>query len=215
MGKLQFESIVVTPFEQNCTVLYDSDTLEGVVVDPGGDVPAVLEMLRKNKIKVSAIWLTHGHIDHAGGADELREALGVKIIGPHVADLWFLQNIENRTRELGVDMQPRNVVTDRWLSEGDTVCFGNHKFSVFHTPGHSPGHIIFFNDAQSFAYLGDMIFHGIMSRSDLPFGSHADLVSSLTNKVFPLGDNITYVCGHGPGGNLGEERRTNPFLRDL
>ncbi|MBN9033594.1 MAG: MBL fold metallo-hydrolase [Rhizobiales bacterium] len=212
---LQAGVIPVTPFQQNCTVLFDTDTKEGVVVDPGGDVEVILQVLKENGIDVKAIWLTHGHIDHAGGADELREALGVKVIGPHKDDLPLLSGLEKQSKMFNVPMAVRNVVPDQWLDDGDTVSFGDHVFEVYHCPGHAPGHVIYFNRKQGFAHLGDVLFSGSIGRTDLPGGDHRQLLDSIRDKVLPLGDQVGFICGHGPGGQIGEERRTNPFLRGI
>ncbi|MDG3576076.1 MBL fold metallo-hydrolase [Rhizobium sp. YJ-22] len=212
---LQAGVVPVTPFQQNCTVLFDTDTKEGVVVDPGGDVEVILQVLKENGIDVKAIWLTHGHIDHAGGADELREALGVKVIGPHKDDLPLLSGLEKQSKMFNVPMAVRNVVPDQWLDDGDTVSFGDHVFEVYHCPGHAPGHVIYFNRKQGFAHLGDVLFSGSIGRTDLPGGDHRQLLDSIRDKVLPLGDQVGFICGHGPGGQIGEERRTNPFLRGI
>lgn len=215
MGKLQAGIIPVTPFQQNCTVLFDDETKQGVVVDPGGDVPTILQVIKENGITLTEIWLTHGHIDHAGGADELREALGIHVIGPHEADLPLLQRLETQAEKFGVKMEVRNVVPDRWLNEGDTVSFGDHVFEIFHCPGHAPGHVIYYNRAQGFAHLGDVLFNGSIGRTDLPGGDHETLLASIRDKVLPLGDEVGFICGHGPGSRIGDERRTNPFLRGI
>jgi hydroxyacylglutathione hydrolase len=215
MAILQAGIIPVTPFQQNCTILFDQDTKEGVIVDPGGDVDRLLAAIEQNDFKLQAIWLTHGHIDHAGGVAELSEALGLRVIGPHKDDLPLLQGLEQQAQMFNVPMQVRNVTPDQWLDEGDTVSFGSHVFEVFHTPGHAPGHVIYFNRAQGFAHLGDVLFSGSIGRTDLPGGNHQQLLDSIRDKVFPLGDETGFICGHGPGGKIGEERRTNPFLRGL
>ncbi|MCO6185484.1 MBL fold metallo-hydrolase [Rhizobium sp. L1K21] len=212
---LQAGIIPVTPFEQNCTVLFDQDTKEGVIVDPGGDVDVILQTIRENGIKLHAIWLTHGHLDHAGGAMELKEALGLDIIGPHKDDEPLLSALEAQAQRFGAQMTVRNAVPDRWLEEGETLSFGDHEFEVFHTPGHAPGHVIFFNAKQKFAHLGDVLFSGSIGRTDLPGGNHQQLLDSIKNKVLPLGDDIGFICGHGPGGQIGNERRTNPFLTGI
>ncbi|WP_161991057.1 MULTISPECIES: MBL fold metallo-hydrolase [unclassified Rhizobium] len=214
MGMLQAGIIPVTPFQQNCTILFDPDTKEGVLVDPGGDVDVILQTVKENGITLKEIWLTHGHIDHAGGAKEVKEALGLEIIGPHEDDLPLLGQIEARGRAFNIE-GVQNVIPDRFLKDGDIVSFGEHEFQVFHTPGHSPGHVIYFNKVQNFALVGDVLFHGSIGRTDLPGGNHQQLLDSIRDKVLPLGDAVGFICGHGPGGQIGEERRSNPYLRGL
>lgn len=215
MGKLQAGIIPVTPFQQNCTIFFDADSKEGVVVDPGGDVDTIIETIAQNGITVKEIWITHGHLDHAGGADELRERLDVPVIGPHVDDKPLLENLEMQGQKFGIAMPLRNLVPDRYLAEGDTVSFGEHVFEIFHCPGHAPGHVIFFNRKESFAHLGDVLFSGSIGRTDLPGGNHEQLLASIRDKVLPLGDEVGFLCGHGPGGRIGEERRSNPYLVGL
>lgn len=212
MGQLNAVIVPVTAFQQNCTILFDAETKLGVVVDPGGDVPRIQEALQKYGIQVEALWLTHGHIDHAGGAMELKELLGVPLIGPHEADLPLLQNIEMQAQRFGVAESVRNCTPDRFLTEGETVSFGDHVFEVLHCPGHAPGHVVFFDRDAQFAHVGDVLFAGSVGRTDLPGGDHATLIASIKNKLLPLGDDIGFICGHGPGGRFGDERRNNPFL---
>ncbi|MBN9221118.1 MAG: MBL fold metallo-hydrolase [Mesorhizobium sp.] len=211
MGQLNAGIVPVTPFQQNCTILFDMDDKHGVVVDPGGDIDKVLAVLKDNAITAGAIWITHGHIDHAGGAMELKEALGIDIIGPHMADKPLLDNLENQGKRYGI-AGSRNCVPDRFLSEGETVSFGSHVFEVLHCPGHAPGHVVYYNRAAKFAHVGDVLFRGSVGRTDLPGGDHATLISSIKDKLLPLGDDIGFICGHGPGSRFGDERRTNPFL---
>ncbi|SMC61309.1 MBL fold metallo-hydrolase [Rhizobium sp. RU36D] len=214
MGTLQAGVVPVTPFQQNCTILFDAETREGVVVDPGGDVEVILQVLSENKIAIKAIWLTHGHLDHAGGAMQLREALGVEIVGPHRDDLPLLQSIEIQAGKYNITGL-QNCMPDRWLEDGESVSFSDHSFKVFHCPGHAPGHVIYYNDAMKFAHVGDVLFAGSIGRTDLPGGNHAQLLQSIKNKVLPLGDDVGFICGHGPGGRIGDERRENPFLRGI
>lgn len=212
MGQLNAVIVPVTPFQQNCTILFDAADLSGVVVDPGGDVDQIMAALDGKNIRVSAIWLTHGHIDHAGGAMDLKERLGVEIIGPHEADRPLLDNLEEQAIRFGLADGVRNCTPDRFLAEGETVSFGNHVFEVLHCPGHAPGHVVYYNRAAKFAHVGDVLFRGSIGRTDLPGGDHAALIRSIKEKLLPLGDEIGFICGHGPGGRFGEERRSNPFL---
>ncbi len=214
MGMLQAGIIPVTPFQQNCTVLFDPDTKEGVVVDPGGDVETIVKVVEENGFKIKEIWLTHGHLDHAGGARDLKAALGIDIVGPHKDDLPLLQRIETQQQKYGITGL-KNVEPDRWLEDGDKVSFGNHEFEVYHTPGHAPGHVIYVNRAQNFAHLGDVLFNGSIGRTDLPGGDHDQLMASIRDKVLPLGDDVGFICGHGPGSRIGDERRNNPFLQGI
>ncbi len=212
MGHLNAGIVPVTPFQQNCTILFDDETREGVVIDPGGDVERIVEVLEQNQIKVAAIWLTHGHIDHAGGAMDLKEKLGVDIIGPHRGDERLLSGLESQAAMFGLDGAVRNVTPDHWLEDGDSVSFAGHVFEVLHCPGHAPGHVVYFDREAKFAHVGDVLFRGSIGRTDLPGGDHATLIASIKNRLFPLGDEIGFICGHGPGGRFGEERMTNPFL---
>ena len=212
MGQLNAGIVPVTAFQQNCTILFDMDDKQGVVVDPGGDVEQILAAVKESGVTATAIWLTHGHIDHAGGAMDLKEALGVDIIGPHEADRPLLEALELQARQFGVAGAVRNCVPDRFLNEGETVSFGGHSFEVLHCPGHAPGHVVFYDRAAKFAHVGDVLFRGSIGRTDLPGGDHAALIRSIKDKLLPLGDDVGFICGHGPGGRLGEERLTNPFL---
>lgn len=211
MGQLRAGIIPVTPFQQNCTILFDETGKRGVVVDPGGDVDRILAAIEGNGLAIEAIWITHGHIDHAGGAMELKEALNVDIVGPHEADRPLLSRIAEQARAYGI-AGARNCTPDRFLDEGEVVSFAGHDFEVLHCPGHAPGHVVFYNRAQKFAHVGDVLFSGSIGRTDLPGGDHEALIRSIKEKLFPLGDDVGFICGHGPGGRFGDERRSNPFL---
>ena len=205
--------IPVTAFGQNCSVFWDDTATSATVVDPGGDVDTILSTLEGEGLTLGEILLTHGHIDHAGGAAELKErAGGVPIIGPHRADAMLLDHLEQQGRAYGL-AGARNVTPDRWLEEGDEVQLAGIPFAVLHCPGHSPGSVVFVSAAMRFAIVGDVLFQGSIGRTDFPYGDHAVLIEAITTKLLPLGDDIRFICGHGPGSDFGTERRTNPFLQ--
>ncbi|HWX63905.1 MBL fold metallo-hydrolase [Bradyrhizobium sp.] len=203
--------VPVTPFEQNCTIIWCEATRKAVVIDPGGDVPRIKEAIEKTGVSVEKIWLTHGHIDHVGGAAELRDALKVPIEGPHVADKFLLDNVVSSGARFGMT-GVRDFAPDRWLDEGDRVNIGELTFDILHCPGHSPGSVVYFNTELRFAHVGDVLFNGSVGRTDLPGGDHATLIASIRQKLLPLGDDVGFICGHGAGSSLGQERMTNPFL---
>ncbi len=210
-AKARAAIIPVTALQQNCTLLWCETTKRAVVFDPGGDVPNILAAIDEAGVSVEQIWLTHGHFDHVGGADELREALGVPIVGPHVADKFLLDHVVDSAARFGLSGL-RDVAPDRWLAEGETLSLGELTFNILHCPGHSPGSVVFFNPQMRFAVVGDVLFNGSIGRTDLPGGSHAALLASINDKLLPLGDDVGFICGHGPGSTFGDERRTNPFL---
>jgi len=219
MGAMRAGIVPVTPFQQNCTIIYDEDTKAAAVIDPGGDVPRIMAALAKNQLDVTEIWLTHGHLDHAGGVYELREALDarpshapVTIIGPDRRDEPLLQSLAAQGAHYGVTGL-RNVTPDRWLTEGEQVRVGDHVFDVLHIPGHTPGHVVFVNHAHKFAQVGDVLFQNSVGRTDFPYGDHDALIAGIKAKLLPLGDEYAFVCGHGPGSTIGAERRGNPFIQ--
>jgi len=200
----------VTPFQQNCTLLWDPATMIGAVIDPGGDLDHIEKAIAEVGMKVEKILLTHGHIDHAAGAAELKERLGIPIEGPHEADRPLLDALEAQGQVYG--LEARAVTPDRWLEEGDKVTVGGHSFDVLHCPGHSPGSVVLVNRDQHFAIVGDVIFQGSIGRTDFPYGDHAALIEAIRTKLLPLGDDFAFICGHGPTSTIGQERRTNPFI---
>lgn len=208
---IQVSVIVVTPFQQNCSLIWDPSTLRGAVVDPGGDVDKIRAGIDKHGISVEKIVLTHGHIDHVGGAADLAEALGVPVEGPHLADRELIDKVSDQAAQFGVD-GVRPVTPDRWLEEGDKVEIAGRSFDVLHAPGHSPGHLVFFDSELRFAISGDVLFAGSIGRTDLPGGNHERLIRSIREKLLPLGDDVTFLPGHGQASTLGHERETNPFL---
>lgn len=202
----------VTPFQQNCSLIWCTKTRQAAIVDPGGDVPLILGALKQTGVTPVAIWLTHGHLDHAGGAAELADKLSVPVVGPHQADKFLLDDLP--TAGLRFDIHDMKAVTpSRWLAEGDEVSVGEVVFSVQHVPGHTPGHVTFFQKELRFLLAGDTVFAGSVGRTDFPYGSHDELIGGIKAKLFPLGDDVQFLPGHGPAGTLGEERLNNPFLR--
>jgi glyoxylase-like metal-dependent hydrolase (beta-lactamase superfamily II) len=219
MSGLKVSVIPVTSLQQNCTLVSDSATGQTAVIDPGGDADRIIAALAANALTAVAIWLTHGHLDHAGGAADLVEKLAaqtghdpIPIIGPDRRDEMLLQSIDQQARLFGLTGM-RNASPDRYLSEGETVSIGPYIFEVLHCPGHTPGHVVFVNKAARFAQLGDVLFRGSVGRTDFPYGDHVALIHSIKTKLLPLGDDIRFVCGHGPTSTIGAERATNPFIR--
>ncbi len=213
MPELQAAIIPVTQFQQNCALIWDQASKRALVVDPGGDVPRITEAIGKLGLAVERIVLTHGHIDHAGGAAELREKLGVPLEGPDERDAFLLDGLTEQGRAYGI-AGARNVRPDRWLNEGDTVALGEHRFGVLHCPGHTPGHVVFVNEAERVALVGDVLFRGSVGRTDFPYGDPAALLASIRDKLMPLGDDVSFLCGHGPGSTIGAERRANPYVAE-
>jgi len=203
----------VTPLQQNCTVVWCTATKAAAVVDPGGSVDAILAEVARRELKLEQVWLTHAHIDHAAGAAEMADKAGVPIVGPHRDDAFLIQALPMQGQAYGIE-GARVFEPERWLDDGDELTLGKTQWQVRHCPGHAPGHVIFFNEAARFAQVGDVLFRGSIGRTDLPGGDHAALIRSVVDRLWPLGDDVTFVCGHGPGSTLGEERRTNPFVSD-
>jgi glyoxylase-like metal-dependent hydrolase (beta-lactamase superfamily II) len=211
MGQLRIEIVPVTPLQQNCTLMWDTETMAAVVVDPGGDAPTIAARVEALGLKVERILLTHGHLDHAGGAAELRDLLHVAVEGPDQRDQFLLDTLDEDGKRW--NFETRRVTPERYLAEGDTIALGAHRFDVLHVPGHTPGHIVFVERTARFAQVGDTLFNGSVGRTDFPYGNHETLIAGIRNKLLPLGDDVRFVCGHGATSSIGEERRRNPFLR--
>jgi len=205
--------IPVTPLAQNCTIFWCDETNIGVVIDPGGDVPALLEAIKEIDIKIEKILLTHGHFDHVGGAMDLADAIGVPIIGPHQDDAFITRAVVATGILYNIE-GGRDVVGNAWLKDGDQVSFGNITLNVAHTPGHTPGHVVFYCTAENLAQVGDVLFKGSIGRTDFPRGDLKTLENSITKKLWPLGNDMTFIPGHGPTSTFGFERATNPHVGD-
>jgi hydroxyacylglutathione hydrolase len=216
--RLRGTIVPVTPFHQNCAILWDEASHAGMVIDPGGDVDRILLAVDQTGANVERIVLTHGHLDHAGGATALRDALRqradgqeIPIEGPDPRDKFLLDGIAEQAASYGFEAD--NVSPDRWMTEGDVLMLGPHRFDVLHCPGHTPGHLVFVNHAARFILVGDVLFQGSVGRTDFPYGDHAALISAIKAKLLPLGDDFSFICGHGPGSTIGAEKAGNPFLR--
>jgi glyoxylase-like metal-dependent hydrolase (beta-lactamase superfamily II) len=208
---MNIEIIPVTPFQQNCALIFDPETGKGAVIDPGGDVDKILAAAKAAKVTIEAIYLTHGHLDHAAGAPELAKFLGVKVIGPDKADKFLLDSLPQQGAMFGV--QNLTAVTpDQWLTEGDSITIAGKPFEVLHCPGHTPGHVVFINRAENFGILGDVLFRNSVGRTDFPYGNHAQLIAAIQQKLLPLPDDFQFICGHGAASTIGAERRSNPFI---
>jgi hydroxyacylglutathione hydrolase len=203
----------VTPLQQNCTIVWCTRTMKAAVIDPGGEVDRLLGAIDNQGLTVEKIWITHGHMDHAGGAAALKDATGVPIEGPHRADKFWIDRIPESGQRYGMS-GARAFTPDRWLSDGDVVNLGETEFEVLHCPGHTPGHVVLFHRQAKFAQVGDVLFQGSVGRTDFPLGDHNQLIASITGKLWPLGDDVRFVPGHGPMSTFGVERKFNPFVSD-
>jgi hydroxyacylglutathione hydrolase len=211
MTDFRLTIVPVTGFRQNCAILYNETTKRAAVVDPGGDIPLIMEAIAKLGVTVEKILITHGHIDHAGGAAELREKLGVTIEGPHDADDFLLQDLPESGAKFG-QLDARVVTPDRWLVQGDVVEAAGFTFDVIEAPGHSPGSVVFFNKDQRFAFMGDVLFKNSIGRTDLRQSNHEHLMTAIREKILPLGDDVVFLPGHGEASRIGDEKANNPFL---
>lgn len=205
--------IPVTPFQQNCTLLWCEDSGKGVVIDPGGEMDQIMAIVKEEGFELEKILVTHGHIDHAGGVAALMAQTGLPVEGPHRDDEFWIEGLPMQSQRFGFAHADRFTPT-RWLEDGDRVTFGHQELEVLHCPGHTPGHVVFFHRPTGFAQVGDVLFNGSIGRTDFPKGDHDQLIRSIREKLFPLGDDVQFVPGHGPMSTFGHERRTNPFVAD-
>jgi glyoxylase-like metal-dependent hydrolase (beta-lactamase superfamily II) len=210
---LKYRIIPVTPFQQNCSLIWCDATGKAAVVDPGGDLDRIRSAIAEEGVTVEKILLTHAHIDHAGGTAELAKALSLPIEGPHRDDNFWIQGLPQQAQMFGFPA-PEVFTPDHWLEDGDTVTVGGETLEVLHCPGHTPGHVVFFNRASGLALVGDVLFQGSIGRTDFPKGDYNTLVRSIREKLFPLGDTVAFIPGHGPMSTFGQERKSNPFVSD-
>lgn len=208
---MKFEIVPVTPFAQNCTVLWCEETRRAAVVDPGGDVERIAASLERHGLTLERILLTHGHLDHVGGTVEMRERYGVPVEGPQEEDRFWLDGLPRQAQMFGFPHTDA-FLPDRWLNDGDTVTVGNATLAVIHTPGHTPGHVVFFHEPSRLALVGDVLFAGSIGRTDFPKGDYQTLIASIKQRLFPLGDDVAFIPGHGPMSTFGDERIDNPFV---
>jgi hydroxyacylglutathione hydrolase len=210
---MEFAVVAVTPLQQNCTVLWCPVSLKGAVVDPGGDLPEILAAVEREGVTVERVLLTHAHIDHVGAAGALAHELQIPIEGPEEGDRFLVEVLAEQSRMFDVPLE-RPFVPDRWLSHGDRVSFGEVELEVLHCPGHTPGHLVYFHRATRLALTGDVLFEGSIGRTDFPGGDHEALLRSIRQRLWPLGNEVAFVPGHGPMSTFGQERQTNPFVAD-
>lgn len=208
---MRYAIVPVTPFDQNCTIFWCEKTRQAAVIDPGGDVERILTKLAAENLTLAKILVTHGHIDHAGAVGALAEQTGVPIEGPHEDDRFWIEGMPQQSKMFGFP-SVKTFEPNRWLNAGDKVQFGEVELDVLHCPGHTPGHVVFYHQPSKLAQVGDVLFQGSIGRTDFPKGDHPTLIRSIKEQLFPLGDEVEFIPGHGPMSNFGEERKYNPFL---
>ena len=209
---LQFEILPVTAFQQNCTLLWCDQTMEGAVIDPGGEATRIMALAEKKGVSIKQLLITHGHVDHCAAAAELSEAMNVPIVGPHQADKFWIDALPQAAANYGFP-PARPFTPTRWLQDGDTVQIGKETVQVRHCPGHTPGHVVYFAPSIQRAFVGDVLFAGSIGRTDFPQGDFEQLIASITQRLWPMGDDTAFVSGHGPESTFGRERQTNPYVR--
>ena len=210
---MKIEVVPVTAFQQNCSIVWCERTRQAAVVDPGGELDRILDVVRRHGLTLQKILITHAHLDHAGATAELAERLLLPIEGPQADDQFWIDQMPAQAKMFGFPPSDR-FTPDRWLVDGDRVKVGEVEFEVLHCPGHTPGHVVFFQRESRFAIVGDVIFAGSIGRTDFPRGNHDQLLHSIRDHLFPLGDDVTFLPGHGPTSTFGAERQSNPFVAD-
>lgn len=208
---LHYETVPVTPFQQNCSIVWCDETMTAAIIDPGGDLELLLSEVARLGVKLEQIWLTHAHIDHAGGTAVLAQQLGIPIIGPHEGDQFWIDGLPEQSHRFGFAHADAFTPT-RWLHDGDTVQLGQHTLQVRHCPGHTPGHVVFYSPEIKRAFVGDVLFAGSIGRTDFPQGDFDTLIASITQRLWPMGDDTVFIPGHGPESTFGRERKTNPYV---
>lgn len=208
---LHYRTLPVTAFQQNSSIVWCDETMDAAVIDPGGDLDALVAEAQRQGLQLKAIWLTHAHIDHAGGTGELAERLSLPIIGPHTGDQYWIDALPQQSAMFGFP-PARQFTPTRWLQDGDTVTIGRETLHVRHCPGHTPGHVVFHAPQIDRAFVGDVLFAGSIGRTDFPGGNHQQLIDSITQRLWPMGDQTVFIPGHGPESTFGRERRTNPYV---
>ena len=208
---LHYRTLPVTAFQQNSSIVWCDETMDAAVIDPGGDLDALVAEVQRLGLQLKAIWLTHAHIDHAGGTGELAERLSLPIIGPHTGDQYWIDALPQQSAMFGFP-PARQFTPTRWLQDGDTVTIGRETLHVRHCPGHTPGHVVFHAPQIDRAFVGDVLFAGSIGRTDFPGGNHQQLIGSITQRLWPMGDQTVFIPGHGPESTFGRERRSNPYV---
>jgi glyoxylase-like metal-dependent hydrolase (beta-lactamase superfamily II) len=207
----KYLTVPVTPFEQNASIVWCTDTGKAAVIDPGGDLSRLLEAVKRLQVKLQQIWLTHAHIDHAGGTYELANMLNLPIVGPHPGDQFWINGLPEQSLRFGF-APAQSFTPTRWLYDGDTVQVGASTLAVRHCPGHTPGHVVFHSADAGRAFVGDVLFAGSIGRTDFPQGNHAQLIASITQRLWPMGNDTVFIPGHGPESTFGRERKSNPYV---
>lgn len=208
---MRYTIIPVTAYQQNCTLLVCEQTHKAALVDPGGDIDLLLSEVKKQGVELEALLLTHGHLDHVGGTAELAAKLSLPIIGPQLEDDFWIKLLPEQCRMFSFP-ESAGFTPQRWLNDGDTVTVGNEVLQVIHCPGHTPGHVVFFSETERLALVGDVLFKGSIGRTDFPKGDHQTLIDSIVNKLWPLGEDVKFIPGHGPMSTFGAEMRSNPYV---